>query len=289
MSSCCRELSRPSESPSETLSRPLPVGRGRSDPEAAQVEVWARDLERASAEDLLSWAYASFGDALTVATSFQAEGVVILDLLHELGLPARVLTVDTGRLPEETLELVDRIRSRYGLRVEIVYPRAEDVSDLVRAGGPNLFLESPENRLRCCSVRKVEPFRRALEGAACWVSGLRRSQGGARSQARRLELDRVNRAGGGLLKINPLLDWSEEQVWERIRERRIPYHALYDRGYRSIGCAPCTRASRPSEGERASRWWWESGPKECGLHPRLVPLGGSSGDVAGGPGLGGAQ
>ncbi|HVS12896.1 MAG TPA: phosphoadenylyl-sulfate reductase [Thermoanaerobaculia bacterium] len=246
-------------------------------PEPEQVERWSGALAGAPPEELLEWAHQTFGERLAVATSFQAEGVVILDLLHRLGLPVRVLTVDTGRLPEETLELIDRIRSRYGFEVEIHFPRAEDVQELVRASGPNLFLESAENRLRCCSVRKVEPLRRALAGVACWISGLRRTQGGARSGASRVELDRVNRPAGGLLKLNPLLDWSEEQVWLAIRANRIPYHPLYERGYRSIGCAPCTRPSRPAEEERASRWWWESGPKECGLHPRLVPLGGGAG------------
>ena len=314
MSRCCREPSRLSEPSSESPSDPVLPGRGGSpSPKPAPIrrlpdgrpdrrpdrrpdggperglDPWSSELDQASAEALLQWAHQTFGDRLAVATSLQAEGVVILDLLHELALPVRVLTVDTGRLPEETLELVDRIRARYRLDVELVYPRAEDVQELVRAGGPNLFLESTENRLRCCSVRKLEPFRRALDGVACWISGLRRTQGGARAQARRVELDRVNRPEGGLLKVNPLLDWSEEQVWERIRERRIPYHALYDRGYRSIGCAPCTRAARPSEEERASRWWWESGPKECGLHPRLVPLGGAVGGAAGGAGIGGAR
>lgn len=281
MSTGCRAVARPSEVPSESESEPVLV-----DP--TQAERWARLHRESSAADLLVWAHETFGDRLAVATSFQAEGVVILDLLHELGLSARVLTVDTGRLPEETLELIDRVRSRYRLEVEIVYPRAEDVQELVRAGGPNLFLDGPESRIRCCSVRKVEPFRRALEGVECWVSGLRRSQGGARAQAGRVELDLNNRPAGGLLKLNPLLDWTEERVWERIRERRVPHHALYDRGYRSIGCAPCTRASRPAEEERASRWWWESGPKECGLHPRLVPLGVAServpaGDAGGAP------
>ena len=290
MSSCCREVSRPSESSTESPSDSVFFRRGGTPPDAAQAERWARELGDVSSEQLLTWAHQTFGERLAVATSFQAEGVVILDLLHRLDLPVRVVSVDTGRLPEETFELIDRVRSRYGLEVEIVYPHAEDVQALVRAGGPNLFLESPENRMRCCSVRKVEPFRRAIEGFDCWISGLRRTQGGARTQARRVELDRVNRPEGGLLKLNPLLEWSEEQVWERIREHRIPYHALYDQGYKSIGCAPCTRASRPSEEERASRWWWESGPKECGLHPRLVPLGatalgGRAPRIAGAPGV----
>ena len=164
------------------------------------------------------------------------------------------------------------MRSHYGFDVEIVVPDRAEVEAMVRQSGPNLFLDSRDNRLRCCAVRKVAPFQRVVSGLRCWISGLRRGQGGARQDVGRVEIDRHHRADGSLVKVNPLVDWSEERVWDYIRGRGVPYHALYDEGYRSIGCAPCTRASRPGESARDGRWWWESGVKECGLHSAGRPI-----------------
>ena len=224
-------------------------------------------LENASAQDVLRWAHERWQDRLAIVTSFQAEGVVILDLAHSLGLPLRVVTIDTGRLPQETYDLWERLRARYGLSVEVVMPDPNDVAELVARRGPNLFFVSPEDREACCRVRKVLPFRKATEGLSAWISGLRRGQTAARASVGKVEPDLGNRPDGSLWKISPLADWTEEQVWEHIRSADVPYHGLYDRGYRSIGCAPCSRASRPGEAPRASRWWWEVGGKrECGLH-----------------------
>jgi thioredoxin-dependent adenylylsulfate APS reductase len=243
---------------------------GRAD-EARAAEDWARRFESAPPERLLAWASDRWGDRLALVTSFQASGMVLLDLAHRHRVPLRVLTLDTGRLPEETYALIDRVRARYDLAVEVVLPDHHEVEALVREGGPNIFLQSPEHRHRCCFVRKVAPFRRAVTGLEAWISGVRRDEGGARTAVPKVEVDLVNRPAGGLLKLNPLADWSEDQVWSYLHDHSVPYHPLYDRGYRSIGCAPCTRPARPAEDPRASRWWWEGDThKECGLHLSLV-------------------
>ena len=218
------------------------------------------------ARDVLSWTAETYQDRWAIVTSFQAEGTVILDLAISAGLEPRVLTIDTGRLPEETFAHIDRLRSHYGIDVEIVSPDHAEVAKLVAERGPNLFLDSPEDRLRCCFVRKVLPFQRAVSELDAWITGLRREQGGARQEVEVVGEDRVNRPQGGLIKVSPLASWSEQEVWGYLREHSVPYHPLYERGYRSIGCAPCTRPSRPGEGARDARWWWEGGSGECGLH-----------------------
>ncbi len=218
------------------------------------------------ARDVLLWTAETFRNRWAIVTSFQAEGMVIIDLAISAGLVPRVLTIDTGRLPEETYSHIDRVRSHYGIDVEIVVPDRAEVAKLVAKRGPNLFLDSPEDRLRCCFVRKVLPFQRAVANLDAWITGLRREQGGARGDVSVIGDDRVNRPEGGLTKVSPLASWDEDAVWTYLRERGVPYHPLYDAGYRSVGCAPCTRPSRPGEGARAARWWWEGGSGECGLH-----------------------
>lgn len=228
---------------------------------------WAMELELATPEQVLRWAHGRWGSELTLATSFQAEGMVLLHMCHQLGLPVRIVTLDTGRLPEETFRHIEHVRLHYGVDVEIVAPRASDVARLVKREGPNLFYASVDGRQRCCNVRKVEPMRRALARTPAWLSGLRRDQTPTRDVLNKVEVDRVTRTKGRLVKVCPLLDWTEDQVWAYIHEEGVPYHPLYDRGYRTIGCAPCTRPSRPGEGARGGRWWWESHTgKECGLH-----------------------
>lgn len=231
---------------------------------------WPAELEGASAPALLGWALERWGERVALGTAFQAEGMVLLDMAWRLDPSVRVFTIDTGRLPGETHELIQRVREHYGLTVEVLFPEAPRVEELVRLGGPNLFYRSSAERLACCRVRKVEPLRRALAGLDAWISGLRREQASTRSAARRLEHDPVR---PGVVKINPLVDWSEEEVWAYLTTHEVPYHTLYERGYRSIGCAPCTRPSRPGEGPRAGRWWWEreEQPKECGLHGSASP------------------
>lgn len=172
----------------------------------------------------------------------------------------RVFTLDTGRLPEETYQMMDLVRERYGIRVEIVSPEAETVEALVSIHGPNLFYQSPELRARCCEVRKVRPLQRKLLEFDAWAAGLRRGQTETRAGVRRAEeID-------GRIRLCPLADWNEVQVDEYIRANHVPVHPLYARGYSSIGCAPCTRAVVPGDDARAGRWWWEDSVKECGIH-----------------------
>jgi phosphoadenosine phosphosulfate reductase len=199
------------------------------------------------------------------ASSFGAEDMLVLDLIARASLPIRVFTLDTGRLPQETHDLLDRARSHYRIAIDVYAPQADRVQAFVREHGTNAFYASVELRQQCCSLRKSEPLRRALAGAGAWITGLRRAQAVTRQEVGVYEFDSVH----GLPKINPLADWSQEDVWHYLRERRVPWNALHDRGYPSIGCAPCTRAVQPGDDIRAGRWWWERpDQKECGLHRR---------------------
>lgn len=218
-----------------------------------------------STTDLLSWSFAKFHPRLALACSFQAESSVLIDLIHRLrGPDFRVFTLDTGRLNQETYDCMEAIRARYGIKIEVFFPNATRVEDMVRQHGMNLFYDSIEQRKLCCGVRKLEPLKRALNGLDCWMTGLRREQAVTRTQAQKLEIDDAH---GGIVKLNPLADWTGRQIWDYIRQNKIPYNHLHDRGYPSIGCAPCTRAVQAVEDSRAGRWWWENPEtRECGLH-----------------------
>ena len=199
----------------------------------------------------------------TFANSLGAEDMVLTDLIFTNALPIEVFTLDTGRLPVESYRLIDALTVRYGARMRVLFPRSEAVESYVKEHGVNAFYDSVELRKSCCHIRKVEPLRRALAGKRAWITGLRRGQSATRGG---LAVETYD-AEHGLMKFSPLADWSEEEVWTYIRERQIPYHALHDRGYPSIGCAPCTRAIAAGEDVRAGRWWWEHPEsKECGLH-----------------------
>lgn len=201
-------------------------------------------------------------------TSFGLEDQALTHLIAEAGIDCRFATLDTGRLFPETYAVWAETEQRYGVRVEAFYPRAGALEALVYRNGINGFRHSTEARHACCAVRKVEPLGRALHGAAAWLTGLRADQSGNRQG-----LDFASRdARHGVLKVNPLLDWSRDQVAELVRSGNVPYNALHDKGFLSIGCAPCTRAVAPGEPERAGRWWWEQDQtRECGLH--LTPDG----------------
>ncbi|OLC15496.1 MAG: phosphoadenosine phosphosulfate reductase [Candidatus Rokubacteria bacterium 13_1_40CM_69_27] len=228
------------------------------------VEALPDEWETKSAEALLAWALGEFHPRIALAASFGAEDVVLIDMLVKLDPRARVFTLDTGRLPAETYSLMETIRARYGLAIEVYFPQADAVEAMVREHGVNLFYTSIDSRKLCCGVRKVEPLSRALRGLDAWITGLRREQAVTRAQVRKVGVDAEH---GGLIKLNPLADWTEDQVWAYIRAHTVPYNTLHDRGYPSIGCAPCTRAVAPGEDPRAGRWWWESADtKECGLH-----------------------
>lgn len=221
------------------------------------------DLEGRSAEDVLRWAYAEHERVVLVA-SFQAESSVLIDLACRVHESPEVLTLDTGRLPQQTHDLMEEMRARYPIRLRIVQPDAAEVEAMTTEHGPNLFRTSVELRLICCEVRKSRPLARALHGYDAWITGPRRSQSPTRAGTPIAEPDDQHE---GLVKVAPLAAWSREQVWDYIRDHQVPFHALYADGFTSIGCAPCTRATEPGEDERAGRWWWEvDGVKECGLH-----------------------
>lgn len=201
------------------------------------------------------------------ACSFGAEDMVLLDAIASHARRIEVFTLDTGRLPEETQTLLETVRNKYPVAIRTYFPDAGAIEAWIQQNGPNAFYQSVAQRQQCCQIRKVQPLQRALAGKKSWVTGLRREQ----SQARQgLQIEGWDDANG-LIKINPLLEWTEGEVWAYIREHSVPYNALHDRGYPSIGCAPCTRAVQPGEDSRAGRWWWESSSKECGLHQHGKP------------------
>jgi phosphoadenosine phosphosulfate reductase len=217
------------------------------------------DLASATLADIATgFAPAAFG------TSYGAEDMVLLDLIARHAPAIEVFTLDTGRLPEETYALMQRVRERYRVKVRVFYPDTRQVEDYVRINGINGFFDSVAQRKDCCHVRKVEPLKRALAGKKAWITGLRRAQSRTRAALPASEEDPAHR----LTKFNPLADWSLDEVWDYLKRFDVPWNALHGRGYPSIGCAPCTRAVKPGEDVRAGRWWWESADtRECGLHP----------------------
>lgn len=221
-------------------------------------------LEQGSAEDVLGWALGAFGDKVAIASSFGAEDVVLIDMASRINPDVRVFTLDTGRLPYETYELMDEVRERYNIDIELCFPDKDRVKEMVEAYGFNLFYKGVEMRKLCCQIRKVEPLKEKLKGLDAWICGLRREQAVTRSDVRKVENDAF---AGNIIKVNPLADWQEEEVWGYIRANDVPFNKLHDKNYPSIGCAPCTRAIKPCEDIRAGRWWWEDPEqKECGLH-----------------------
>lgn len=197
------------------------------------------------------------------ASSLAAEDMVLTDLILKAGLPIGIFSLDTGRLHPETLAVLDQVKASYGYDVELYKPQTEAVDAYVAQNGVNAFYDSVEMRRECCRIRKVEPLGRALAGKKAWVTGQRRAQSSTRAALDIQEDDPAH----GMTKFNPLADWSEQDVWNYIRDNKVPYNALHDQGFPSIGCAPCTRAVQPGEDVRAGRWWWENpDSKECGLH-----------------------
>ena len=214
-------------------------------------------------EDLLKLVVDEFGDGLTFASSLGAEDQVITALLSKIQGNPDVFVLDTGRLNQETYDVIQKTEARYGIKYRIFFPDATAVEEMVNEKGPNLFYESVENRKRCCHIRKVAPLKRALSGYHAWMTGIRRAQSMARQSVQLIEWDETHE----MIKINPLVAWTRRDVWDLIKKEQIPYNALHDLGYASIGCAPCTRAIKTGEDERAGRWWWEDETqKECGLH-----------------------
>lgn len=232
-------------------------------PEHELAQVNAK-LESAHPRDTLAWADKRFGARVAQMSSFGLEDVALYDMYWRVNPTARLMTLDTWRLPTETYTVIDQTKLRYKVNVEAFQPDAQAVTRMVNDNGYNLFYRGVANRKLCCGVRKVEPLKRALSGLDAWITGLRRDQGMERGKTGIVEWDEGNQ----LYKINPLANWSYDQVRRYVDENSVPYNALHDQGYPSIGCDPCTRAIKPGEDLRAGRWWWETDPhaKECGLH-----------------------
>lgn len=221
-------------------------------------------LEQLSAQEGLALIADLFPGKVTFSTSLGQEDQVITQLIASGNIPVQIFSLDTGRLFPETLDLLSRTEAKYRQNIKVFYPTTDSVEKLVSAIGINGFYDSVENRKSCCFVRKVEPLRRALAGNEIWITGLRAEQSANRSDMKRIEWDEANQ----IIKYNPLLDWTFDQMISYIDEKNIPYNPLHDKGFISIGCAPCTRAIMEGEDARAGRWWWEDSKKECGLHAK---------------------
>jgi phosphoadenosine phosphosulfate reductase len=246
---------------SQMLLEPAAVVPGRAEADAAAAVAWA--LTRFTR------------GRVAVVTALQKEGMVVVDLALSLDPAVRIVTIDTGRLPEETYAFLDAFRAHYRRDIEVRRPDAESVVEFVSAHGPDSFYVSPELRLACCRLRKVEPSAQLLSELDCWLTGLRRGQSASRANTPLVERDDTH---DGIVKMNPLAAWSEAEVDAYLAGHAVPVHPLYAHGYRSIGCAPCTRAVKPGEDIRSGRWWWEQAVNtECGIHghPRVGALGGA--------------
>jgi phosphoadenosine phosphosulfate reductase len=232
-------------------------------PDLADLELVAAVAEKAvRVKHLLRDVARDYAPAV-FANSLGAEDMVLTDMIWGEGMAISMFSLDTGRLPAETYDLIARAEARYGRRLEVFAPRHNLVQDFVAGHGINGFYDSVDARKACCHARKIEPLQRALAGKQAWITGLRAAQSPTREKLKTVAFDQANK----LVKISPLADWSEREVWVYLRANQVPYNALHDQNYPSIGCAPCTRAVEPGEDIRAGRWWWESPEtKECGLH-----------------------
>lgn len=237
-------------------------------PKANEIAQWQERLSSAAPTEILSWAHHQFGPRVVFATALGLEDQVITHFLARDSLAIRIVTLDTGRLFPETHELIEKTESRYRLKIETFFPNTQEVESMVRQHGINLFYKSVELRQLCCRIRKIHPLQRALKGVDAWICGLRRQQSVTRREVLPIEWDDTH----CLVKINPVWNWEESQLWEIVKVNQVPYSPLHDQGYVSVGCACCTRAVGPGEDPRAGRWWWERPEhKECGLHSRRTP------------------
>ncbi|MGK7394093.1 MAG: phosphoadenylyl-sulfate reductase [Candidatus Cyclobacteriaceae bacterium M3_2C_046] len=220
-------------------------------------------LINSAPEDVLKFFITKYPGKIALATSLGAEDQVLTHMISQIDPQVKIFTLDTGRLFPESYDLIEKTNNRYQMNIEVYFPNCEKVQQLVNRKGINSFYYSIENRRECCHIRKIEPLKRAFQGLSVWICGLRKSQSVTRSNQKLVEWDEQNE----LLKINPLINWSEAQVWEFIKIHQVPFHPLHEQGFPSIGCQPCTRAVQPGEDVRAGRWWWENPEqKECGLH-----------------------
>lgn len=219
-------------------------------------------LEKSGPADGLKWLAEKFPAQVVLSSSLGQEDQVITDIIYRNKIPIQVFTLDTGRLFYETYDLIERTNARYKTSLKVYFPDAADVETFVTEKGVNSFYESVENRKECCFIRKVKSLNRALVGAKVWITGLRAEQSENRKEMPIVEWDEARQ----LYKFNPLINWSYEELLKYIADNNVPYNPLHDKGFISIGCAPCTRAIEPGEDARAGRWWWETSKKECGLH-----------------------
>ncbi|MCP3660468.1 MAG: phosphoadenylyl-sulfate reductase [Bacteroidetes bacterium] len=231
-----------------------------------KIKQYLAELNDASVEDCLKFAVNIFGiEYFALASSFSIEDQVLTRMLLTIDPKAKIFTLDTGRLPQETYNTMDLTMKKYSFNYEFLFPESLAIEDMESKFGPNLFYQSIKNRKMCCNIRKVLPLQKKLSSLKCWVCGLRKEQSSTRTDVNILEWDENN----GLFKMNPLANWNEQNVWDYLKEHNIPYNKLYDSNYKSIGCDPCTRAIQLGEDVRAGRWWWEAPEqKECGLHRR---------------------
>ncbi len=222
-------------------------------------------FKNAAPQELLSWVLTEYKGEIALSSSFSIEDQVLTDMICKIDPSTRIFTLDTGRLFPETYTLIEKTKQKYNIDIEIFFPNYTDVENMVNRHGINLFYKSVECRKLCCNVRKIEPLKRAFTGLKVWICGLRQEQSITRYGLKPIEWDGNN----NLIKISPLAIWTEQNVWEYIRQNNVPYNELHDHGFPSIGCQPCTRAIKAGEDIRAGRWWWETPEnKECGLHKR---------------------
>ena len=228
-----------------------------------------RDLNErfrdASAQEVVGYFLKAYQGRIALSSSMSIEDQTLTDIIVTQDKNTRIFTLDTGRLFPETYQLIEKTNMTYGIKIEVFFPDYHEVQRMVREEGINLFYNSVESRHRCCQIRKLEPLKRAFQGLDVWICGLRREQSVTRQDMQVVEWDEMHQ----LIKVNPLISWTEQQVWDYIKMHSVPYNKLHDRGYPSIGCEPCTRAVQPGEDVRSGRWWWESPDhRECGLHQR---------------------
>ena len=228
-----------------------------------------RDLNErfrdASAQEVVGYFLKAYQGRIALSSSLSIEDQTLTDIIVTQDKNTRIFTLDTGRLFPETYQLIEKTNMTYGIKIEVFFPDYHEVQRMVREEGINLFYNSVESRHRCCQIRKLEPLKRAFQGLDVWICGLRREQSITRQNMQAVEWDEMHQ----LIKVNPLISWTEQQVWDYIKMHSVPYNKLHDRGYPSIGCEPCTRAVQPGEDVRSGRWWWESPDhRECGLHQR---------------------
>ena len=230
-----------------------------------EIKVLNDKFLKASAQEIVNYFVENFNGKIALASSLGIEDQVLTEMVVNADKNTQIFTLDTGRMFPESYDVISDTNEKYGIKIRIYFPENDNVEQMVNDKGINLFYDSVENRKECCGIRKIEPLKRAFSGLDVWICGLRREQSITRYATKAVEWDENN----GLLKVNPLIEWTEQEVWDYIKEKNIPYNKLHDTGFPSIGCQPCTRAIKEGEDVRAGRWWWEAPEsKECGLHKR---------------------